>query len=106
MNQRKELTEYLQSEPRARERTNKDRAIVNLLVAHNPTLKTIDKNVLVDLVKDHNSMDRMWRKILEERPDLRGADYWDKEILEQKKILNLGYEVGYSRDKKLLDKLN
>ena len=96
------LETYLETYPQARLRSNKDSAMVNLLMKKYPVLTTIEKKTLVEMVKDYNSMDRQWRKILEDRPELRGSDYDDKERLEQKKQVELGYEVGFTRDKKTL----
>ena len=99
-----ELEIYLRDEPRARERSNKDIVFVNLL-RYKLGLIDIDKKKLVDLVKLSRTLDRCWRKLLEENPAYRGNDYNQKDILEQKKELELGYEVGYHQDKKLLDRI-
>ena len=96
---RDEIEKYLEVEPRARERSNKDTAIVNVLLRRNPLLAKaieqdlISKAMLVTFVQNHNSMDRAWRKILEERPELRGKDYNNKEELEQDVQAQLGYPV-------------
>ena len=90
-----ELIKYLETEPRARERANKDRAIINLLLEKNPNLKEY-KEQLIRLVGEYSKLDRYWRKILEERPDLRGSDYLDKRKLEEAKIKELDSEVKRS----------
>lgn len=92
-----QVMQYLINEEKFRERVNKDRGIVNLLLKKYPTLEAVDKKILVDLVKDYNSMDRSWRLILadKENEHLRGKDYYTKEIYSQQKQLGLGYEVGY-----------
>lgn len=87
-----ELKTYLENEPRARERRNKDRAIVNLLLKHYPSLASVKKEILVEFVKDHNTLDRSWRQLLQEYPRLRGSDYDQKEVLVQQKRIELGYE--------------
>lgn len=91
-----ELLNYLKSEPKARERRHKNRAIGNI-IAEEYGLKTIfiDKNRMADMVGEILSLDRKWRKILEDNPELRGSDYSQKEVLEQSKMLELGYEVNY-----------
>lgn len=91
---------YLEEEPRARERRNKDRALVNLLIRKYPQLSCIEKSTLTEIVLDYNNADRYWRKTLHEYPHLRGKDYGTKDIVEQRKELALGYEVGYSIDVK------
>lgn len=89
---------YLKEEPRARERLHKDRALVNLLIKRFPAMKWIEKGTLIRFVKDYSSMDRAWRQILEEHEELRGVDYNQKEIVSQKKQLELGYLPGYDND--------
>lgn len=96
---------YLELEPRFRERMAKDRGIVNLLIKRYPTLEIIDKKILVDMVKDYNSMDRYWRMILAERKDLRGSDYVTKEKVSEEYQINLGYNPGYEQDMKQLKML-
>ena len=98
---RKDIEEYLEQEPKARERKNKDKAIVNVLVRR-VGFFTIMKAMkeghitherLVAFVQAHNSTDRAWRKVLEERPELRGSDYAQKEELEEDVQAQLGYPV-------------
>lgn len=85
------VIEYLENEPRFRERRNKDRGIVNLLMRKyydlNKAIETslISKDVIVAIVQDYASMDRQWRKTLEERSELRGTDYDQKDELVAKK---------------------
>jgi hypothetical protein len=89
------LLDYLKKEPKARERKNKNRAIGNVILEKYHTGQ-YSKEVMADIVGEVLTLDRQWRKILEENPDLRGADYDEKTILEQKKMLELGYEPGFS----------
>ena len=95
-----ELIDYLKQEPRARERKNKNRAIGNLLIA--PYIEKVmkdngfkefisNKADIADIVGEVLTLDRQWRKILEENPELRGTDYKDKAMLEEKKLEELGY---------------
>lgn len=95
---RNELTNYLEVQPLARERKNKARAIGNVLIQKYNL--DISKDFMMEIVADAVNADRMWRKILEERPDLRGKDYDDKEVLEQQKQVELGYRPGYFQDVK------
>jgi hypothetical protein len=96
---------YLKTEPKFRERKSKNRGIVNLLISMYPVLNQIDKDLLTKVVKEYASMDRIWRKILEENENLRGRDYGQKEILEQESMLNLDYRPGYHEDVKQLKML-
>lgn len=88
-----ELIDYLKTEPRARERKNKNRAIGNLLQKKYFYTENISKDKMADMVGEILSLDRKWRKILEENPDLRGTDYTDKVELELEKQRELGYKV-------------
>lgn len=88
-----ELIEYLKTEPRARERKNKNRAIGNLVFKKYGLETDIDKLLLSDVIGEILSLDRKWRKILEENPELRGSDYGEKEVLEVEKQRELGYNL-------------
>ena len=97
------LLNYLQQEPKARERKNKNRALANLLIkSYN---LEIDKLKMADIVGEILTLDRQWRKLLEENPSLRGEDYSEKTTLEQEKMLQLGYEPNYHNDVKQLGML-
>jgi serine/threonine-protein kinase RIO1 len=93
------VMDYLESEPRFRERKNKDRGMVNLLAKKYHKLKEvvemglIDKETVIAIIQDYASMDRAWRQALEKNPRLRGTDYDQKEELENKKLEELGYRV-------------
>lgn len=93
-----QLLNYLKEQPLARERKNKDRAIVNcLLKQHHGIRKAMEhglvsKEGLVAFVQAHNSYDRQWRKVTAENEELRGSDYGEKEVLEQETILGIGYQ--------------
>ena len=94
MSPKEKLTKYLELKPEARERKNKDKYLLEILTKKYPD---VAKN-LIEIVHEYTLLDRYWRKILEEREELRGKDYNDKVALEQEKILELGYEVGYTED--------
>jgi hypothetical protein len=95
MNLKDKVEKYLEAELKARERVNKDRAIVNILMTLYDTNFGLTKDQLIKFVQDYNSMDRYWRLILADRKDLRGSDYETKEVVEQRKEIELGYESGY-----------
>lgn len=90
---KKAVHQYLVDEPRFRERSNRERGIVNLLIKKYPVLAEVPKDVMIKAVHDFSSMDRSWRKILEETPKLRGTDYGDKESLEKLYQAELGYKI-------------
>lgn len=95
---RKSVEDYLEKAAPFRERKNKDVGIVNLLMRRHPLLKSavdngmIEKQDIVTMVQEYASMDRAWRKVLEDRPELRGSDYEMKEELEHEARLELGYK--------------
>lgn len=92
MNLEKLLKEY----PTARERSNKNKAIAFLL--QRKYRIDLPASTLTDLVAECHTLDRQWRKLLQDNPSLRGSDYDQKMELEQKKQIELGYEVGYHKD--------
>jgi hypothetical protein len=83
------LHKYLEVQPLARERKSKNRAIGNLLIETYDL--ALSKESMEIVVKDILSLDRSWRKILEENPELRGKDYGEKDELEHRKLKELGY---------------
>lgn len=89
---------FLERNVWARERRNKDKAIVIALYERNLGYPKTPQE-LVDFVKDYASADRYWRLILAEHKELRGQDYDTKAVVEQRfEIEQLGMEVGYHRD--------
>lgn len=95
--------------PPARERKNKTRAILAVLfkfeeyedfVLGRPCENEAGKweKQLIKLCEDFTTMDRSWRQILQQRPELRGEDYDMKEVLSQEKQLELGYTPGFHSD--------
>jgi len=111
MSIREDVLDYLKKEPRFRERSNKDRGIVNLLMQKYASVRVatesgvITKEMLTTLVQEYATADRSWRQALEENPPLRGKDYSDKTRLVQQKRLELGYTPGYSEDRRKLKTL-
>lgn len=99
MSQKTAVENYLDEQPLFRERKNKDRGIVNLLMNRYGALKSaidqglISKDTLTAIVQDYASMDRAWRKALAENPKWRGKDYDDKDELEAQKMVELGYNT-------------
>jgi len=104
MTLKQEVKKYLLATPKARERKNRYRAIANLLI---PKYGFPDsKESLVTHLKEAESINRAIRMVQQEEPETRGEDYGNDEtktILEQKKMLELGYEVGYKNDIKHLE---
>lgn len=88
-----QMKAYLELQPLARERKNKNRGIVNILIETYPSLSTLPKEYLVDVVADAMTLDRSYRKILETCPELRGSDYHQKDELETEMQGELGYNV-------------
>lgn len=104
------IKDYLEKEPRARERHLRDRAMVNLLLQKYEFGEVgASKEMLVNFCHDFESYCRIWRQVTERNEHLRGLDYGSKDgtktILEQDKMLELGYEPNYHRDVKQLELL-
>lgn len=78
-----QVKQYLEEQPSARERKNKNRAICNMMI----------KKYIQEMVGDILNADRAWRKVLEDNPQLRGSDYEDKDQLEENKQRELGYNL-------------
>ena len=103
--------DYLEKQPLFRERKNKDRGIVNILIGRHyklgEAIRTgmLSKEFVNEVMKEYASMDRAWRQALEHDPNLRGSDYGDKEKLEQEAELRLGYVPGHDADVKRLGQL-
>ena len=94
----KQIFNYLNIEPRARERKNYSRAMINLLLENYPELKELPKDKLVDFCRDFESYARIWRKVVEENKDLRGKDYNTKDKMEGEYQINIGYEPNYKQN--------
>ena len=90
---------YLESEPLYRERKNKDRGAVNILIERHQSLRNaleqriVTKDDIVAILQEYNTLDRHWRLILKEILRLRGSDYDEKDELEAKAITALGYRT-------------
>lgn len=52
----------------------------------------LDLNDLSEFATSYDSHRRLWNKVMEENPHLQGKDYEDKEVLDQQKQMELGYE--------------
>lgn len=101
MTHKTEVENYLREEPKFRERRNKDRGIVNLLIKRmwqlgEGSANTHYKEHLIAFAQEYASMDRVWRQALERNPELRGSDYGERVALVQKKQQELGYNVSHT----------
>lgn len=98
-----DVLDYLKGDPRFRERKNKNVGIANLIMRKYGIELPRDKRN--DIIGDILTADRSWRKHTNENPELRGKDYDEKEVLEQKAEINLGYTPGHEEDLKKLKTL-
>lgn len=87
----------------SRERRFRHIYITNLLELK---YKLITWGDVPDICTDYASCIRFWQLILKENESLRGHDYLDGKILQQKQILDLGYSMGFNEDLKKLEQLN
>ncbi len=85
----KRIKDYLEKEPRARERKTHKRAVVNVLLEAYPSLKDIPKDTLIEFCADFENGTRYWRDVTEMFPHLQGSDYGDKKICVQNKLIQL-----------------
>ncbi len=86
----KSIQEYLESTPNFRERSRKNAGIAWIL-KEKYSLE-IDVSRLEAVITDASTMDRQWRKALQDNPHLRGKDYGDKDELEEATQKALGYK--------------
>jgi len=99
MSAKTEIIGYLEREKLFRERKNKDRGMVNLLMNKYHGLREaiekrmLTKDMLTEIVQEYATMDRAWRQALEQHEHLRGSDYGAKDHLEAQKQAELGYNV-------------
>jgi hypothetical protein len=84
---------YLENHPLACERKWKSKAIGAILSRKYGIDEYITQTSMAELVRDVTSMDRKWRKIMQERPELRGDDYQEKNELEKHAKKQLGYQT-------------
>ncbi len=88
----KTVLQYLKEDARFRERANKNKGIANMLKEKYPTLKDANREIVLDIIADCLSWERQWRDLLLKDENLRGSDYDKKHELEEKKLIELGYE--------------
>ena len=102
-----QIKSYLEHHSYARERRFRNKALVEMLLEkHGDGSMFFPLSKLKDFVEDYVSYERVWRLVLEDCPELRGNDYKDKDIYEQKfEIERLGREVGYNQNVKKLASL-
>lgn len=97
------MTDILKDHPFTRERVNKNKTVARMLQKKYPNeLEHISLQRIEDMIVDAHNLDRAWRKVLQDNPSLRGSDYEEKVVLEQKKELELGYTPGFAQDVKRL----
>ena len=89
------IEKYLESNPVFRERRNKNRMIAGILKSQFGLQDSL--NTVEAVAVEASSLDRAWRKALQDRPELRGDDYQSKQSLENKSRIELGYGAGFSR---------
>lgn len=81
-NYKDEVMTKLENEKWFRQRSMKNMGIAEIILNKMPELKGGVEEFLQYALTMNNSIDRVWRKILEENPHLRGTDYDDKDMLE------------------------
>lgn len=100
MTLQQKVKNYLEIEPRARERRNRARAVWNILEQN----QSVSGGVLLKLnfidfvFREIISINRLINKVQQDHAYLRGEDYNDKKHLQQQAQTELGYEVGFYGD--------
>ena len=90
----------------SRERKNKNRFVANCLWQKwNLDSRSLNIELLVSLIMDARSYERMWQMVLKDHVHLRGNDYDDKKKIVQNKQIELGYEPGFHENVKKLETL-
>lgn len=78
-----------------RQRANKNLGIAKMLIGKYSL--QIDPKTLEDIIVEASTLDRMWRQVQQQNPHLNGSDYNDKKKVEQNKMIELGYESGFTQ---------
>lgn len=86
-----DMEQFLKAVPKARERRKKDKAIAAILQKKHSALLDIPLEKLEPMMTEVLALDRYWRLLLKNNPDLRGSDYDTKEEYEEKAKEDLGY---------------
>ena len=106
MTLQQQVKNLLETKIEARERKNRYRTIWYILFQNIPEKEVITKEMFIDgMGKQVISTTRLICKLQKENVELRGTDYDDKEVLEQEKMLELGYNPGHAQQVKKLETL-
>lgn len=93
------IKRLLENNEKYRWRKHKDEGIIEVIRDKYPKIhfliedRKLSTEDLISIVQDYASLDRAWRKTLEDNPELRGGDYDQKHRLELIKMAELGYNV-------------
>ncbi len=105
MTLKEQVKELLVNQPLARERRNRARAVWKILEIRHACTEIGKDKFLDPYFTEIQTINRLILNIQQYEPDLRGKDYADKKILEQEKMLELGYSPGHFQDVKKLSKI-
>lgn len=103
----KETRRYLEEDPRARERSNRYKAIRNMILAELPSIAgNITKDQLEEVVFNAIQLNRCIQRNQQLFENLRGSDYDEKKVeLEQQAQIDLEYLPGEDQDNRKLKTL-
>jgi hypothetical protein len=95
-----EVLQKLKNFPDFRERRFRSKylsilALRNLNLEDKYKDKTLTLEELAEFALTYASYERAWRKCLQDNETVRGTDWEEKQVLEERKMLELGYEVNY-----------
>lgn len=100
---RETIKKHLEDNTSFRERRNKNKGIAELVAKKYGIY--IPEDQKADFVTDIMNADRYWRMELSENPAVRGSDWKTKDEMEQKKVMELGYEGNFRGNIKKLKTL-
>lgn len=92
---KKYIKKILEENPSCRERKTKDIFLAKVILQEFPelTMTAITPVKLGRMFTEYNTLDRLFRQVLEENEHLRGSDYEQKGHLVKARQKSLGYNV-------------
>lgn len=97
------VTKFLEDTPLARERKNRARAIWRILETKYQPMESMSLDKFTMFQPEMDSISRYIRMIQEDRVDLRGKDYSDKDKLEAQTLTTLGYQPKMWQEEESLE---
>ena len=106
-----EMVYYLENNPKFRERKYRGHLLCNLALRATGLGNKYSRGEkltiqeMCDFAVKFDSYRHAWTDVMKDVIFLRGKDYEDKEVLEQNKLIEMGYTSGHYQDVNRLKKL-